>query len=290
MRMGTVVTVMNMKGGVGKTTVTMHLGGLIGRYLLNGKRRKVLLVDYDPQFNLSQAFIPAKTYFALEKARKTCLAILVEDDAVLDPFHIQVPGNEQPPSIKDLAHAIYSLKDGAGLEIVPSTLDLMYVALGQIGDQGKPIEERFSKFVAECRGAYDLIFLDCHPAGSLFTKTALQNSDHVIIPVMPQRYSVRGIGLMFQFIAAKTPGSTGPTAHILFNAAPRAGIASEETAIRSDAKFGQFCLTNTLKEYKAFSEPQDGDGFVWYSKKPWSTRAFQNLHDVTEEFLTRIGA
>ena len=67
--MGTVVTVMNMKGGVGKTTVTMHIGGLIGRRLIEKKRRKVLLIDYDPQFNLSQAFIPPKDYFLLEKAR-----------------------------------------------------------------------------------------------------------------------------------------------------------------------------------------------------------------------------
>ncbi len=61
--MTTVVTIMNMKGGVGKTTVTMHLGGIISLYKFGGKFRKVLLIDYDPQFNLSQAFIPAKTYF-----------------------------------------------------------------------------------------------------------------------------------------------------------------------------------------------------------------------------------
>ena len=38
--MGTVVTIMNMKGGVGKTTVAMHLGGIIARYKLNKKRRR----------------------------------------------------------------------------------------------------------------------------------------------------------------------------------------------------------------------------------------------------------
>ena len=62
-----------MKGGVGKTTVTMHLGGIISLYEFGGFRRKVLLIDYDPQFNLSQAFIPAKTYFELEKNGKTIL-------------------------------------------------------------------------------------------------------------------------------------------------------------------------------------------------------------------------
>lgn len=50
--MGTVVTVMNMKGGVGKTTVTMHLGGAFAYYMVAGRSRRVLLIDYDPQFNL----------------------------------------------------------------------------------------------------------------------------------------------------------------------------------------------------------------------------------------------
>jgi cellulose biosynthesis protein BcsQ len=64
--MSVVITVMNMKGGVGKTTVAIHLAGVIARYLVNNKPRKVLAIDYDPQFNMSQAFLPAKTYFALD--------------------------------------------------------------------------------------------------------------------------------------------------------------------------------------------------------------------------------
>ena len=64
--MGKVLTIMNMKGGVGKTTVAMHLAGFIARYNL-GKSRRVLAIDYDPQFNLSQALIPAKNISNLRK-------------------------------------------------------------------------------------------------------------------------------------------------------------------------------------------------------------------------------
>jgi chromosome partitioning protein len=46
--MGVVITVMNMKGGVGKTTVAMHLAGISARYRINDKARKVLAIDYDP--------------------------------------------------------------------------------------------------------------------------------------------------------------------------------------------------------------------------------------------------
>ncbi len=290
--MGVVVTVMNMKGGVGKTTVAMHLAGVLARYNLGQEDPlSVLAIDYDPQFNLSQAFLPAKRYFELEKDQKTTLSILVDDDADLDPYRLQVPGNHNPPAVADLATAIYKPGISAGLlDIIPSTLDLMYVALGQANADVKPIEERFAKFIAECRAKYDVTIIDCHPAGSLFTKTSLNNSDHVLIPVMPQRYAVRGIGLMLDFISAKKKGTAGPQPHILFNGTARhGGTSEEEDAIRADKKYGPLCMKNNLKWYKAYSEPHEGKGFVWFSGAPYSVEARRVLRLMGQEFRTRIG-
>lgn len=149
---------MNMKGGVGKTTVAIHIGGTAARVRFDAPKstRKVLLIDYDPQFNLSQAYLSAKNYFALEKARKTILSVLLDDDSQLNPYELQVPGNHNPPSIADVSTRLLAYKDGGLLDLVPSTLDLMYVALGQADTQIKPIEERFEKFIDECRSKYDL--------------------------------------------------------------------------------------------------------------------------------------
>jgi chromosome partitioning protein len=284
--MGVVVTVMNMKGGVGKTTVTVNLGGTLSRYGVGGAPAlRVLMIDYDPQFNLSQAYLDSKKYFALEKLRKTILAVLLDSGTALDPYKIQVPGNHTPPQVASLAATVH----GKNLHLVPSTLDLMYVALGQATTNSKPIEERFEKFIDECRSAYDLVLIDCHPAGSLFTKTSLNNSDFVLIPVAPQKYATRGIALMMDFIKAKKAGTKGPEPIILFNATKRSGVSPEEAAIRGDAKFAPFCLTNSLKWYKAFGEPEEGSGFVWLSNKPWSTSAFVNLFAVAREFRNKIG-
>lgn len=287
--MGTVVTVMNMKGGVGKTTAAMHIAGAYAKYAWSGqKNRRVLLIDYDAQFNLSQAFLSASLYSSLEKDKRTILSVLQEDDADLNPYKLQVPGNLSPPKVKSIAHSIYKYRLGQ-LDIVPSTMNLMYVALGMADVQVKPIEERFHKFINECRSEYDLIMIDCHPAGSLLTKTSLTNSDHVLIPVAPERYAVRGIGLMMEFIKAKKQGVAGATPHILFNRMPRTGVAKEEIAIRANRSFSPFCLRNTLKRYSAFSDPEEGRGFVWDSGKPYSFEATRNLQGVASEFASLIG-
>lgn len=288
--MGKVVTVMNMKGGVGKTTVAMHIAGAMGGYRHRGLEavKRVLMIDYDPQFNLSQAYLPSKTYFDLEKQRKTTLSVLMDDDSDLDPYEIQVPGNHNPPSVKAIRAELVNYNDGGCLHLLPSTLDLMYVALGQTTQQLKPIEERFAKFIAECRELYDLIIIDCHPAGSIFTKTSLKNSDAVLMPVVPEKFAARGIGLMLKFIDSKKDGTSGPTPYIVFNRASRSGVSAVEAAIRSNPLYGKYCLANTMKTYRAFAEPEEGKGFVWRSTKPYSTEAWRNLVAVTTEFVKKV--
>jgi len=94
---------------------------------------------------------------------------------------------------------------------------------------------------------------------------------------------------MMNFIAAKKQGTRGPQPHILFNATARIGVSTQESQIRSTTEFSQYCMNNTLKRYAAFAEPEDGTGFVWFSRKPYSTEAFRNLMAVATEFRQRIG-
>ena len=171
---------------------------------------RVLAIDYDPQFNLSQAFLAPQAYFPIEKAKKTTLSILLDDSSNLNPFQINIPGNHTPPAPSAIVTNVYTGSDGGLLDLVPSTLDLMYVALGQATQNTQPLEERFEKFITECRKHYDLVIIDCHPAGSLFTKTSLSNSDAVLIPVVSKKYAMRGIGLMMEFIKAKKLVWSGP--------------------------------------------------------------------------------
>ena len=288
--MGTVITVMNMKGGVGKTTICLNLGGLMAMYKIDGEYKRVLLIDYDPQFNLSQAMLDPTRYFKLEKKGKTSLRILQDDVKDIDPYSIQIPDTSVPPTPSSVIEPLLSSKSPETLDLVPSTLDLMYVALGSATGDISIIEKRWAQFIELCKQSYDVIMIDCHPAGSILTRTALASSDHVLIPVVPQAFAARGIALMRRFVQASTTPKTRPQSHILFNMIPRTGSApSVVSEIRQNRSLGKLCLEHTLNKYSAFAEPTGGEGFVWMSSKPYSTQAFFNLAAVKKELSKRLG-
>lgn len=133
-----------------------------------------------------------------------------------------------------------------------------------------------------------MIVVDCHPAGSILTKTALQSSDHVIIPVTPSPFAARGVSLMMQFMAANRVGSSGPLAHILFNMEGRQP-SSSQLDIRGNAHFAKYCLAASLERFKAFSDPIGGANFVWFSGASHSGRARSNLTSVVGEIIARTG-
>jgi len=292
--MSKVVTVMNMKGGVGKTTVSMNLAGAAAAWDFSERKvYNILSIDYDPQFNLSQSLLKPAEYFQIEREKKTVLSVLIDNQENLNPYQIQVPGSENPPPVNNIVTRIKTYKGHDNryrtLDLIPSTLDLMYVALGQANGNTKAMETRFEKFIEECKRKYDLIIIDCHPAGSFFTKTSLRQSDIVLIPVIPQKYSFRGIGLMMKFIEAKKRGTIAPKPLILLNHMPRVGITQQEQEIRTDATYGPLCMVHTLKKYSAFADVDGGSNFAWESTKAYSTEASTNLFKVCDEFLQQSG-
>jgi chromosome partitioning protein len=285
--MATVLTVMNMKGGVGKTTVACHLAGLAAREPLGrGHASRVLLIDYDPQFNASQMYLDSKLYFKLEKDYKTTLSILMDQSTEVDPFSLQDMGFFPPPNVSSIAHNVF----GGGknvLDIVPSTLNLMFVALGQPGRSLPLMKERFASFISQARSAYDLIILDCHPAGSVFTQTSLGVSDHVLIPVKPENFAVRGLGLMRRFVDGRGPMEPKVKSHILFNMTGPTR-SSEENTIRLDPKYGPLCLKNTLRKRSHYQKANQGRDFVWDRSVAYQRAAMDNLRRVGTELLGRI--
>ncbi|MGB3318554.1 MAG: AAA family ATPase [Sphingopyxis granuli] len=284
--MGQILTVMNMKGGVGKTTISCHLAAMATKFKIGNKGPfKVLLVDYDPQFNASQTMIPVIDYRKLEDDNKTILSILMDHPSKVDPFEIYAHDFNKPPKVGGLA---FRTSFGPGkLDIVVSTLDLMYVALGQPSRSLTPMKERFSDFMRQAKAIYDLVIIDCHPAGSVFTQTSLQTSDHVLIPVKPELYALRGITLMKRFIDGRGPQKSAITPHIVFNQTK--GVSDIERQIRGHATFGPMCLRETINESSHLQKPNGGANFMWDRRTSKWRICQNNLAAVFGELYGRVG-
>ncbi len=160
--MGTIISLLNHKGGVGKTTSAMNIGaGLVEL----GKR--VLLIDLDPQANLTLALgIPRQPSSMYEAMRG-------ESDLV--PFRLK-----------------------ERLDVVISVLDLSGVEMELINEAGR--EFLLKELTNPLRDVYDFIIIDCPPSLGLLTLNALTASDTVMIPVQTEFLAMQGLAKIKQVI------------------------------------------------------------------------------------------
>ncbi len=160
--MGKIIARSNHKGGVGKTTTTVNLGAG-----LSAKGKKILLVDIDPQANLTQCFGITKPETTIYEALK--------DSELLQPIKIN-ENLDVAPSNLDLAGAEMELNSEAGREYL--------------------LDEALSPFVDK----YDFIFIDCPPSLGLLTLNAFTCADEVIIPIQAHFLAIKGLTKIIEII------------------------------------------------------------------------------------------
>jgi chromosome partitioning protein len=184
-RAGTTVALMNMKGGVGKSTLTANLGW----FCAYRKDLRVLLVDLDPQFNLSQYVFGTAAYQKhLEGGQRTVLDVLEQGSPS--------GAGTSPMRPEDVIATVQRWKDGSGIDLVPSSLQLSFTLKNPTGK-----EYLLSNFLNQVRTSYDLILIDCSPTESILTTAAYLASDSVLIPVKPEFLSTIGLPLVASSMA-----------------------------------------------------------------------------------------
>ena len=164
--MGKIISLVNQKGGVGKTTTSINLASSLG--ILN---KKVLLVDLDPQGNTT-------TGVGVEKGDLKC------------SIHDALLGNVEP-------HEAVRKTKFKNLDLIPATINLAGIDI-EFLDKIKQ-DPSFSKgtqlkrVLNELKDNYDFILIDCPPSLGILTTNALTASNSVLIPVQWEFYALEGI-------------------------------------------------------------------------------------------------
>lgn len=181
-----VTSIINMKGGVGKTTITINLA----YYLASQLNKRVLIIDFDPQANASSACLNFEDYEKLLDERKVISEIFTDLDRIVGPVSKR---NPKLLTLNDLSINVRTFKEGGKIDLVASELELSKV-LERTG--GGAIEERLELLLANKKEAYDYILIDCSPTYSVLTNNSLRASNSVLIPVKPDPFSARGIPML----------------------------------------------------------------------------------------------
>jgi chromosome partitioning protein len=186
--MSTIITIINMKGGVGKTTLSVNLAYVLARF--HGK--KVLLVDIDPQFNATQYLVNQTTILSHFEKKKTIFDILQPKKE--EEFSLSAKRAEKKTETVDLNDYIIPIvrmrQSTARLDLIPSSLKL-------INFEGKRGTEYLLKnFLNDKCKHYDIIIIDCPPTLSVLTLSAYLASQSYLIPIKPDYLSSLGLPLL----------------------------------------------------------------------------------------------
>jgi chromosome partitioning protein len=157
-----VLSISNHKGGVGKTTSAINIGAG-----LNKLGKKVLLIDLDPQANLSQSL-------GLTNQEKTIYGAL-KGDYKLEPIVV--------------------LK---GLDVIPSTLDLSGAEIELSSEPGR--EYILKELIEDIRNDYDYIIIDSPPSLGLLTINSFTAADEILIPLQAQFLAMQGLAKLVEVV------------------------------------------------------------------------------------------
>ncbi|MGL1887059.1 MAG: ParA family protein [Reichenbachiella sp.] len=154
--MASIITIINQKGGTGKTTTSVNLGCALA---LN--KKKVLLIDLDPQGNLSY-------WLGVQKVKTTMAEVMMREANIID-----------------------IIESREGVDVAPSDINLANVEINIASVEDR--ESQLDEVLSSVKDNYDVILIDCPPSLSLLTINALTASDKVIIPLQMEVLSLQGL-------------------------------------------------------------------------------------------------
>lgn len=236
-----VISVMNLKGGVGKTTVTSQVFGT-WQARLGGR---VLLIDLDPQYNLTQTFFDMEHADASAARDKSVISLF--ERSRLHAHDMMSPAEDwtriatepfEPVSRDVICHNLLAGADApAGqFDLISGQFEISKYAFAPSFEALALVGANFRRMIDFYRSAYDLIVFDTNPNATFLTRCALEAADRVLAPMHPDVYSLRGVRLLHQVMQEQVSDEKRPELSILFNTVGR----SEQSNFEADAHNGTF--------------------------------------------------
>ena len=272
------VALVNMKGGVGKSTLTANLGWYCAYY---GNYR-VLMIDLDPQFNLSQYVLGNDRYEKHLKQGKP---------TIFEIFDQHTPGTATDDSVgRDAITVAREWNDGSLIHVVPSKLELAWTL-----KHPNQKEHLVRDYLQDVKDSYDLVLIDCPPTESMLTAAAYMASDYLVVPVRPEYLSTIGLPLLVRSLADyKKTYKNEPhpkVAGIIFNDAD----SSKPEHVRSCKNVRRVAKERGWRVFKARLSHSDSYPAGARAGKPifFTDYARQQKKDelgvVAQEFMERVG-
>jgi len=300
-----IISFINYKGGVGKTTTTFHIGCALAMF---EPKKRVLMIDADPQTNLTFLCCDFRSW---EQRVKTHGSLETVYSAYLD---------QRASSLKNIIwKKPMSRPELANVDLVPSTIELLDIDLRlqskthaattirEVAQTHLDQRSILSNSIKEIAGEYDYVLIDCPPNLYLATQNALYASDGYLVTLMPDHFSTVGVtfldrkvrqllkerNLAEQIVDPTSDGSRALPSFLCFvkvnvTAGRQQIVAKEQMAIvRGMPNFKGKCFDTHTEDYKDIREATTEQLPVFLNSKGSQNDGF--YRKMAEEFRVKFG-
>ena len=260
-----IFVVANQKGGVGKTTTVLNLGAAIAQ---QGKR--VLLVDLDPQSNLSSGIGFTKQFDKQSWSKNQQAPYKNIYDVLINSIPIR---------------SVFVSTSTPNLFLVPSHLSLAGAEIEMVSMMSR--ETLLKKALTDVKNDFDIAIIDCPPSLGLLTINGLCAGDNLIIPIQCEYFALEGLGQLIN--TTKLVKSINPSLEIggviLTMYDSRTRLSS--SVVKDVRDFFKDLSFNTIvpRNVRLSEAPSHGKTIFEYDEKSTGALAYNNL---AKEFLKRF--
>lgn len=268
--MGKVVSFVNLKGGVGKTTLAVNFAAYSGM-----QGNKTLLIDLDPQTNATFSCMKPTAWGKHATKKGTVANLLGAKNA-----------NNAEGKHKTVADVLVKgvFKN---VDLIPSHVDLFLIDLDLASAPAR--ETRLKKALKDVMEDYDVIVCDCPPNLTIPTQNALAISTHFVVPISPDFLSSLGVALLLSRVKQLAHDLDHDLEHagIVISRVGRPAISRTQTVASLRKQFKKSVLPGELKERASVSKAAENNRSVFSTNDAQARAEFTSICKAIAERIEK---